>query len=223
MRKKLKNLPEAVQAAHVGARGQVRAAVILAVATVLGAILGPIAGVSLGVLQYTGPGGSESTGVGLTPETTTVTVTADPSGLAMSPPPPSGATYLVDLNPVVGSSDYETGIARINTQSFGRSVTDFASCRRERKLEFQLSRRFTQFTAMVGPSNQSETGTIIAFAASVDGRRIDPVFVEVGSVEEFTFDVTNGFRLVLTYISSELSDGACPDPAIAVWGDARLS
>lgn len=222
MRKRFTDMPEAVQVAHVGARGHVRAAAVVGGATLLGAVAAPVAGVILGLLQYTGPGGSEPSTQALFPETRTVTVTASP-GPATSPPPQAGATYLVDLQAVTGSSGHETGLATINTAIFGRSVTGFASCRQERQVEFPLDRRFTEFSATVGPSNESQSSATIAFAASVDGRRIDPVFVVVGSSGNFTIDITDGFRLVLTYISSEFPDGSCPNPAVAAWGDARLT
>lgn len=223
MRRKFSDLPESVQAAEVGARGQVRAAGIAAVATLLGGVIGPVAGLLLGLLQYTGPGGSTPSTVALPPETRTVTVTPDLPPGASTPSPPAGATYLVDTQPVVGSADYATGIATVNTDAYSRSVMAYASCRVERKVEFPLDRKFTEFTAMIGPSDESESGATVAFAALVDKRRIDPVMVEVGSSEEFTVDVTNGFRLTLIYISSEFSDGSCPSPAVAVWGDARLT
>ncbi len=221
MRKRLQELPESVQAAHVGARGQVRAARIAAAATVLGAVIGPVAGVFLGVLQYTGPGGSEPRTIALPPETRPVT--ADPPGGPATSLPPVGATYLIDLQAVAGSSDYETGVGRIDTESFGRSISAIASCRRERQIEFPLNRSFTEFTSVIGPSDDSESGTTIAFSVSVDDRRVDPIFIDVGSSQEFVVDVTDGFRLVLTYVSTEFSDGSCPDPAVAVWGDARLT
>ena len=147
----------------------------------------------------------------------------DPPGGPATSLPPVGATYLIDLQAVAGSSDYETGVGRIDTESFGRSISAIASCRRERQIEFPLNRSFTEFTSVIGPSDDSESGTTIAFSASVDDRRVDPIFIDVGSSQEFVVDVTDGFRLVLTYVSTEFSDGSCPDPAVAVWGDARLT
>ncbi|MGH3906172.1 MAG: hypothetical protein ACRDTE_18615 [Pseudonocardiaceae bacterium] len=115
-------------------------------ATLLGGVIGPAVGLLLGLLQYTGPGGSAPSTVALPPETRTVTVTPDSPKWPSTPSPPAGATYLVDMQSVVGGAGYETGIASVNTDAYSRSVMAYASCRVERKLEFPLDRRFTEFT-----------------------------------------------------------------------------
>ena len=107
---------------------------------------------------------------------TTVTVTAPPSrpsasgqpgpGTLMAP----GSVSVTTLDPVAGSNSVDSGSQRVNTRPYSDTLYQYANCANERSVIYQLDRRDDNFEAIIGPSDDSQSGYTVFFTVTVDER-----------------------------------------------------
>lgn len=200
----------------------VRAAVISAIGTILAAALTAVGSFMSGLITYTGPGAAP-----LVPPTT-VTVTAPPSRPSASGQPgpgtltAPGSVSVTTLDPVAGSNSVDSGPQRVNTRSYSDTLYQYANCANERSVIYQLDRRYDNFEAIIGPSDDSQSGYTVFFTVTVDEREVLKEQVAVGQSRSIRADVSGGYRMTISVISDQL-EGQCPSSLIAVWAEPRLT
>ncbi len=137
----------------------------------------------------------------------------------------SPIVYLADIEPVAYdgvSFDMAPGTASVNTQTFPKSyIFEFTNCSRcTWWSEFNLSRAYSRFDAVIGLSDTSRSDNVIdglvVFDVYSDGRLLTSMEARLGTATPISVNVTNALRLRL-----QVREGTNYEQA--VWGDARIS
>ncbi|MEV6923743.1 protein kinase [Dactylosporangium sp. NPDC051485] len=135
-----------------------------------------------------GPTGSPSAGPARS--------TATPSDQGTSAGSTSRPRSLLDISPLEGTGEYQSGPQRVNVQDYQRTL--YGDCYDGiHSAVWQLDRKYHTFQARVGLSDDSRSSTTVTFQVLVDGKeRAGPV-TGVGATKDVTVDLTNVFRLRL--------------------------
>lgn len=193
----------------------VKVALISAAATVIAAVVTAVGAFATGWLQYSGPG----SGAGQN-STVTSPVVADqnrPTGAAVGTPstPASGATTsLLDLVPLSGG--LVAGPQTVGGTRYGRTLST-AGCGdpnfTNNEAVYQLDRRYTRLTAMVGPNDAVRSSEFVDLQVIIDDEQKAARTVAAGVVQQIDVDLTGALRL-------ELRANCASGPgAAAVWID----
>ncbi|MFJ3658258.1 NPCBM/NEW2 domain-containing protein [Streptomyces nigra] len=155
-----------------------------------------------------------------TPPAVTVTANASPT-LSRSPVPTSQSAYLSELDPLASTQGVDTSAVEVNGKGFARSVTLSANAADPvNSVEYNLSRRWTTFTATAGLRDDSPTGGSLTFEVAIDGKREYRQEIPIGESRNVEIAVKRAFRLKLTVLYSGQDAGST---YYGSWGDARLN
>ncbi|MDN5857582.1 MAG: protein kinase [Pseudonocardia sp.] len=149
---------------------------------------------------------------------------ANPSSSA----PPSAAvgsgaiTYLAELRPIDGSWDH-SGTLAIDGKTYTHALVDqdCSSPSRPRTMEYDLARAYSSFQAVVGMSDDTDSGAEFRIEFFVDGLPQGQLTVKRGKVDPVTLSVRG--VLTLKVIVSTVTGAQCDRgyPGLAL-GDPQL-
>jgi NPCBM/NEW2 domain len=143
---------------------------------------------------------------------------------AATGPPASLAVKLDSVEPVVG--EITAGEQKVDTKIYPNALSwnelDFDSCvgLEPRTVDYDLDRKFSVLTTVVGMSDDSSNDITAHFSVYGDGKLLKSAPAKVGDPATLQIPVSGVLRLQLT---ARLSDEAgCATPAKAVWADPTL-
>lgn len=144
-------------------------------------------------------------------ETTTTTTTPVPA-----------KQYLADILP---DTPWYVGSADVNGTTYPHSMAGrLSGCIKDSSQVVNLSRKWSQFTAMVGPRDGYDTRSVVQFEVYADDNRIySSGNVAVGQSVAVTLPVTGVLNLKLRYLFVLGDMGLCSNAGYAVWGDAAVA
>lgn len=130
---------------------------------------------------------------------------ASQSPVSQSPAsqPPSGKTtkYLADMDPVENYAS--RGMAVINGTSYIHSIAlDNNSATRDSSVQYDLGRKWQQFDATVGLTDDSPAGQQIQFQIFADGTKVFDRLIDFGSSVSVRLSVSGVLRLKLETLYS---------------------
>lgn len=153
------------------------------------------------------------------PVTVTATVPSLPTQ-SLSTASASQVLYLSDLDPLTSTRGVDTSTVEINGQAFARSVTLAVNAAGPvASAEYNLGRHWDTFSATVGLGDESPTGGLLTFEASVDGRQEYSQTIPLGKTQRIGLGVNGALRLKLTVTYSG-QDAA--NSFYGCWGNAHL-
>jgi hypothetical protein len=121
---------------------------------------------------------------------------------------------VADRSPIVPAGGYQSGSATLDGTTYGESLRVTGDCAKP-TAEYNLARGAGRLTTTVGVTG----GGSATFTVTGDGTRLAAETVAAGDSADIEVPVDGVLRLRLTVDWN----GSCPDGAVAVWGDPKLT
>jgi len=128
------------------------------------------------------------------------------------------------MEAVIGSQYVNRGARTINGETYPNSISrEVGGCSRDVTIEYNLSRQWTTFHAIIGLDDSSDTGAEVDFQFYVDGAQVSAGHtLGLAHHKDIEIPVNGALRLKLVTILVRGDMGLCSDAGEASWGDARL-
>ncbi|KAA1380428.1 hypothetical protein [Aeromicrobium fastidiosum] len=134
-----------------------------------------------------------------------------------------GWTYLSELTRV-SSSRFGPTPGNLLGNAYPKSVGNTSNFWWDQDpwAEWSLNYRCTTFTARIGLTDSSPSGSAVKFVASKDAASSDFGTLGNGTSKDVTLDLNGSYRLKLQDIYVAGPTGSGPPTTVGLWGDARI-
>jgi hypothetical protein len=159
----------------------------------------------------------------ITTTTTAPATTVPPSTGSTSPPPPA-QTALADLDQVNDHYWFENDsdepmkidgtshLRGIYSGVIGGCISSWEGT--SQTIEYSIDRLYTNFSAVIGLTNQSDSGLPLKLDVAVDGSTRWSETLQVGQAQQVDIDVEGGLRLTITATQVADDDAGCAHAAL---------